>query len=150
MGTRSLTRVHEVGSPPENKQTTLVCIYRQMDGYPSGHGADLAEFLKGRTVGNGIALGKDTTQYSNGPGCFAAGLVHHLKKENDNPAKPRCGSIYLYPVGTNDVGEEYEYDIMVPWGGGEIAVRCTNTWEKKVLFDGSADDFVEFVENHES
>ena len=39
MGTRCLTYVYEGNSP-------LVCLYRQFDGYPSGHGTELANFLK--------------------------------------------------------------------------------------------------------
>ena len=38
MGTRSLTFVYEGEKP-------IVNMYRQFDGYPSGHGAELAEFL---------------------------------------------------------------------------------------------------------
>jgi len=39
MGTRSLTYVYDNKEP-------LVCMYRQFDGYPSGHGKELAEFEK--------------------------------------------------------------------------------------------------------
>ena len=39
MGTRSLTVVKE-------EENELLVMYRQMDGYPSGHGQDLANFLK--------------------------------------------------------------------------------------------------------
>ena len=42
MGTRSLTFVKEQNG---RKVSTYVCMYRQYDGYPSGHGLELAEFL---------------------------------------------------------------------------------------------------------
>ena len=39
MGTRSLTFVYNDNKKP------IINLYRQYDGYPSGHGAELAEFL---------------------------------------------------------------------------------------------------------
>jgi hypothetical protein len=48
MGTRSLT--HVIESYKDNgkkKKQTLLTMYRQYDGYPRGHGADLVEFLEG-------------------------------------------------------------------------------------------------------
>ena len=50
MGTRSLTFVYEKYG---NKQLPIINMYRQMDGYPSGHGAELAEFLNGFNIVNG-------------------------------------------------------------------------------------------------
>ena len=38
MGTRSLTFVYE-------DKTPILNMYRQFDGYPSGHGQELADFL---------------------------------------------------------------------------------------------------------
>ena len=43
MGTRSLTRFIEV---VENKKNPITCIYRQYDGYPSGHGKELDFFCQ--------------------------------------------------------------------------------------------------------
>ena len=42
MGTRSLTFVYEKYG---QVQKPVVNMYRQFDGYPTGHGAELAEFL---------------------------------------------------------------------------------------------------------
>ena len=47
MGTRSLTYVYD-------GQTPIMCMYRQYDGYLSGHGQELANFLNELTLGNGI------------------------------------------------------------------------------------------------
>ena len=41
MGTRSLTYIKS----EYNTEDNIVCIYRQFDGYPSGHGIELANFL---------------------------------------------------------------------------------------------------------
>lgn len=93
MGTRSLTVVQE-------GDTEIVVMYRQFDGYLEGHGKDLAEFLDGIPVVNGIG---DNRKVFNGVGCLAASLVAHFKDG--------AGSIYLYPAGTRDCGEEYTYII---------------------------------------
>lgn len=96
MGTRSLTRVIEDGK-------TIITMYRQYDGYPSGHGKELADFLKGIKIVNG--LGADATSVANGAGCLAAQLVCNFKKEP--------GGFYLFPTDTVDAGQEYEYDVHV-------------------------------------
>jgi hypothetical protein len=59
MGTRSLTFVKEQNG---RKASTYVCMYRQYDGYPSGHGLELAEFLKGKRLVNGYCIG-DTNKH---------------------------------------------------------------------------------------
>lgn len=55
MGTRSLTHIMD-----DHTEAILTTLYRQMDGYPDGHGADLAEILKGRRMVNGF--GPTTTK----------------------------------------------------------------------------------------
>ena len=77
MGTRSLTFV------TENEAMPILCMYRQMDGYPSGHGADLAEFLAPIKMVNG--LGSDAESVANGTGCLAAQIVAHFKDTGRNP-----------------------------------------------------------------
>ena len=62
MGTRSLTFVYDGNKP-------LINMYRQFDGYPSGHGTELAEFLNSfDEVVNGLPLG-DNRKLANGMGC---------------------------------------------------------------------------------
>ena len=51
MGTRSLTVVRETEGAKD-----ICVLYRQMDGYPTGHGAELKEFLAPFTVVNGYSL----------------------------------------------------------------------------------------------
>jgi len=52
MGTRSLTYIKS----EYNTEDNIVCIYRQFDGYPTGHGIELANFLNGFKVINGIGM----------------------------------------------------------------------------------------------
>lgn len=101
MGTRSLTYVRG-GFPGEDPKTHIV-MYRQFDGYPEGHGIELAEFLDGIDVVNGIAPG-ETEKIANGTGCLAAQIVAHFKTEP--------GGIYLDPP-EKDRREEVNYDVVV-------------------------------------
>ena len=125
MGTRSLTKVYEHGK-------VVVCMYRQFDGYPTGHGAELSEFLNQfAAITNGIAFG-ETRKTANGMGCLAAQMVGHFKTE--------AGGFYLYPTGTVDVGEEYVYHVH------QDRVVVQQVHPRKKLFDGSWDAFTEFCQ----
>jgi hypothetical protein len=93
MGTRSTTRIVETY---DGDDTTVAFIYRQMDGYCSGMGNDLAKILNSGTLVNGI--GGDLNVF-NGMGCLAAQVIKELK---DGP-----GGIYLQ--NENNGGEDYNY-----------------------------------------
>ncbi len=96
MGTRSLTFVYD-------NDDAMINMYRQFDGYPSGHGLELAEFLNSfAEITNGYHF-DDTRKIANGMGCLAAQLVSNFKVG--------VGQFYLYPVTANDCGQEYEYHI---------------------------------------
>lgn len=123
MGTRSLTFVYE-----DNE--AFINLYRQYDGYPSGHGAELARFLnRGRLV-NGLS-GKDT-QVFNGMGCLAAQMVANFK---DGP-----GQFYLHSVNAKDCGQDYEYHVyedkvvVKNYNGNEI---FSGDWELFSKFCGA-------------
>lgn len=124
MGTRSLTYVYENANGVDEP---FMCMYRQFDGYPEGHGCELAEFLNSGTMVNGYS--DSTAKEFNGMGCLAAQLVAHFKKG--------VGGFYLYaPVLGSDHWQEYEYHV---W---EDKVRVTDT--ENVLFEGSWLAFKEF------
>lgn len=79
-------------------------MYRQFDGYPTGHGAELAEFLNGGRLVNGLnGIGKEL-QF-NGMACLAAQMVSHFKKES--------GGFYLHPTDVTDCGQDYEYHVFL-------------------------------------
>ena len=133
MGTRSLTRVFD-----DNQE--LVTIYRQYDGYPSGHGVELAEFLGGMKIVNGIP-GNASPPIANGPGDLAAQLIHSLKKGN------MVGGIYIEPTGTSGVSEEYEYAIHVEVGKSPI-IELFDTYADDAntpIFKGTAKEFINWV-----
>ena len=108
MGTRSLTVLQD------NDGQEIAVLYRQMDGYPSGHGADLAKYLKPFTVVNGFGLGAKRGKVASGMSCLAAQLVAKFKQE--------VGHFYLYPAGTRDCDEEYVYTVGVQ--AGQVHLEC--------------------------
>ena len=126
MGTRSLTFVYEGDKP-------FVNMYRQFDGYISGHGRDLAEFLLSGKMVNGIPVGKKEV-FFNGMGCLAAQMIAMFKKES--------GGFYLYPVDATDCWQEYEYHIY------EDKVVVKNPYE--VIFSGTWNDFHSFCYQEET
>lgn len=134
MGTRSQTVVYDAGEK-------IVQIYRQMDGYPSGHGKALVEFMTGLTLVNGIRIGtQDGTQVgriANGAGCFAAQLVGHLKQG-------WVGSIYLEPTSTGIKQHDFTYELRIDPFVLQYGVFITvYNWKEKV-FKGTLEQFTEF------
>ena len=124
MGTRSLTIVED------EKGREIVTIYRQFDGYYDGHGKELADFLTGFTLVNGLR-GDGPEKIANGLGCLAAQVVAHFKKEP--------GGIYLYPAGARDVGEEYVY-VVSGVIGGEPTIKVDD-------YSGPASGFDDFIKS---
>lgn len=97
MGTRSNTVVINDG-------VKLLNLYRQFDGYPSGHGAELAAFLAPITMVNGLGPNSNTV-LAHGMGCLAAQLVAHFKTAPggfyiDNP-NGDCDNDYTYTIRGN-------------------------------------------------
>lgn len=129
MGTRSLTHIYDTNWG----ETSLICtIYRQMDGYPSGMGQDLKDFLSQFAIVNGISLVEDR-KIANGAGCLAAQLVAEFKTD--------AGGIYLYPPGSSDCGEEYVYSIYAK-ADQPIRFKVEDTYQGgSVLYDGPVSDF---------
>jgi hypothetical protein len=95
MGTRCLTRVYD------ERGAEIICLYRQFDGYPDGHGRELADFVERKTIVNGMT--GDERNIANGMGCLAAQIVAFFKQEP--------GNFYLYPPGEKDAWEDYEYHV---------------------------------------
>jgi hypothetical protein len=147
MGTRSLThfieRYKEVSKDkrrkPKVKDTEIVVMYRQYDGYPSGHGIQLAEFLsKGRLV-NGISATENELVF-NGMGCLTAQVVANFKEG--------AGNIYLHTAGTKDCWEEYDYYVIGDDETKELTLKCVG-YGGKVLFEGTPKEFIEQLEEIE-
>ena len=110
MATRSLVRFakrEEGVSFSEHPERVEVQVYKHYDGYPSGHPADLAEFLKDFKIVNG--LGQDTHKVANGLGCLAAQYVSAFK---ESP-----GDIYIEKPDEKHMDIEY---ITYVWVGDSV------------------------------
>ena len=119
MGTRSLTFVYDGDVP-------VINIYRQYDGYPSGHGHELAQFLDSKTLVNGY--GEQNSAEANGMGCLAAQLIVQLKHG--------VGGIYIYPVSSTDCFQDYEYHVYED----KVVVKDPTA----VIFEGTWEEFAQF------
>jgi hypothetical protein len=119
MGTRSLTFVYD-------GDKAIINMYRQFDGYPTGHGQELADFLDGFEIVNGF--GEVKPKIANGMGCLAAQMIAHFKKS--------VGGFYIHPVTDTDCWQDYEYHVY------EDKVVVKNPSE--VIFEGSWDNFRTF------
>jgi hypothetical protein len=151
MGTRSLTFVYSE-SKSGQKAEPIMNMYRQYDGYPTGHGAELAEFLSTGRLVDGLALTKTVEEVVfNGMGCLAASLVANFKQSP--------GGFYLYPVTAKDCGQDYEYHIFnidgvmlidVYYCGCNFFGLHTSDVESEVVFSGSLPEFIEFCKEKET
>jgi len=128
MGTRALTFVYD------ERGNTILNLYRQYDGYIEGHGAELAEFLAGKTLVNGF--GREEKGIANGMGCLAAQMVAHFKDS--------VGGFYIHSVFETDCGQDYEYhvykDRVEVRGPGSIF----NPGPNDNLFKGTWAEFAKF------
>lgn len=136
MSTRSLTFVKD------DTNRVVMNMYRQCDGYPSGLGTELYEFLKDIKMVNG--LGDDfAKKIANGAGCLAAQIVAHFK---DGP-----GGVYLLHPSSKDCGQEYEYHITADESG--ITVKVVETgWggrRSKTLYQGDLEGFGAFCKKED-
>jgi hypothetical protein len=127
MGTRALTFVHD------EQGNKIINLYRQYDGYPEGHGAELAEFL-----------GEVQVQGFNGMGCLSAQLVANFKQG--------AGGFYLEPVTAEDCGQDFEYHVqriddqlvvkVFNCGVNFFGMTQDETYEP--IFEGNLTQFTEF------
>ena len=114
MGTRSLTVMQD------EEEKEIAVLYRQFDGYPEVHGAELKTFLENRKIVNGIR--GDDNNIFNGMSCLAASLVSHFKND--------VGGFYLYPAGTRDCGEDYIYFISGKIGDNQATLEYKDAYEE--------------------
>ena len=141
MGTRSLTTFISTWKDEKTrkvKNDKIVTMYRQYDGYPTGHGLQLAEFLNQGKLVNGIGS-NETQLVFNGMGCLAAQVVANFKEG--------AGNIYLHRGGTTGCWEEYRYEVIGNEETKELTLKCIEVHGKaKTLYEGSVQGFLEFLE----
>lgn len=144
MGTRAKTYIYENDKP-------VLCIYRQYDGYPRGHGAELHEFLDKLKLVNGFAPGDENKlgAIANGVGCLAAQLVREFKDS--------VGGIYIKPIDTDDhhyIDYIYKLQFKVNWDKHgflldqefNLTIQVFVGDHEEPIFTGGLDDFQIFCE----
>ena len=145
MGTRSLTKVIQtyetsIANEDNNNEVhkerkPITCMYRQYDGYMSGHGAELAEWLSQYTVVNGIKMDHDRDKIFNGMDCLAAQMFAHFKEE--------AGNIYCMHPDSENCGEEYNYEIEKK--NKQIIITIHGVYSNKQLFHGDPAKLLEKI-----
>jgi hypothetical protein len=119
MGTRSLTAFIMKGK----QDIEFATMYRQFDGYPSGHGVELAEFIGGQD------------RMYNGIGCLAAQVVAHFKITRE------VGGIYLEIPASRGYDEEYIYEVYAN-SKGQLMMSCFDVAKDKTVFVGTPEKFI--------
>ena len=143
MGTRSLTKVITSWEDTNGKKQrqAITCMYRQYDGYMEGHGKDLAEWLEGYTVVNGIPMDKSEPIF-NGMDCLAAQMFAHFKNG--------AGGIYCMHPDAKDCFEEYLYEISEGDDGILITVYETHyEADTEEVFHGTPKELLTKVKQEE-
>jgi hypothetical protein len=144
MGTRSLTTFIQTYKDESGKQKKeeIITMYRQYDGYPEGHGLDLAQFLAQGKLVDGFGL--DDTIVFNGMGCLTAQVVAHFKDG--------AGGIYLQRANRNS-GECYRYHVIGDFDTEELTIKILEVGYMKgdkyinktrTLFEGTPQEMLEF------
>ena len=129
MGTRSLTVFNN-----EMDNSEIVVLYRQYDGYPTGHGRDLFSFLNNMEIVNGISP-NEKRKIANGMGCLSAQIVAYLKEAP--------GDFYLHSAGTRDIGEEFIYTLYYT---KELRINVQDTYDNgNDLFDGNLNQYEKWL-----
>lgn len=144
MGTRStITFIGKTG----NKEIPYVKIYQQYDGYISGIGYELANFLKKRKIINGISNFNLNSNTANGIGCLAAQYIALKKVE--------IGGLYIDPIDSSDEYIDYCYKVIinedkVPNFADKITtIEVTNFGEDKIIFKGSPSELLKFRDDED-
>ena len=124
MGTRSITHIHQMRSLDSDEG--IVCsFYRSFDGYPSAHGCDLAGWLSGKGLKNGIDNSFDKRKHFNRAGAMAIKLTNYISE---------LTSCELIPAGENDDFIDFEYHVyfdeeftikIVAHGGSGVTVKAS-------------------------
>lgn len=124
MGTRSTVKFYS----EFNQKTPILSVYQQYDGYISGVGHELANWLKDKKIINGFGSQTMEDGFANGMGCLAAQYVAAHKSE--------IGGFYLT---TPDDTQSYNYTVHLIDGKLIIVVDD--------IFKGTPEELLAFEES---
>ena len=135
MSTRSLVRFakrEEGVSFSEHPERVEVQVYKHYDGYPQGHPVDLAKFLNGFKVVNG--LGMDTNRIANGLDCLAAQYIAAFKQD--------AGDLYVENPDSKHGDIEYITYVWSDYGKG-IWMSIFDVYDKECIFVGKPQELID-------
>jgi hypothetical protein len=116
MGTHAVVHFVSVGV---QRKSRLVSYYFQYDGYLTGVGKQLLNFLKSRTIVNGIPMGhRNDRTIANGFDCLAAQFCCEFK---EGP-----GGLYIYNVDIYG-SEHFTYTVYFHEKTKELAIQFEPT-----------------------
>ena len=131
MGTRCITTIID---GQWGKLERLMTMYRQFDGYPSGHGKELFDFLSQFTIVNGMGI-NEKRKIANGAGCLAAQVVEHFKRESGP------GGIYMTKPRVTLDCEGFGYEVTVTEA---LTLTVKVRSYKGTIFSGNLHEFGKF------
>jgi hypothetical protein len=147
MGTRSsymvidMVSYKDIDGKPATKERKVANIYVHYDGYPEGHPSEVAKFLAGGKLVNGIPLGEDV-HYFNGAGDVASQVNCFLRTMDGNDFK-KAGGVYINPIEDHGFSwENYTYEIVCDTQNGQITFRCP-----QIDFNADPANFGKFIKN---
>lgn len=124
MGTRASVKFFS----DYDQEVPVVNVYHQFDGYISGVGHDLANWLKDKKICNGFSSETMAEGYANGMSCLAAQYVASQKTS--------IGGVYLFPVTDSD--QSYNYKVYR--ADGVVKIKVDD------IFDGTPEELLAFEE----
>jgi hypothetical protein len=141
MGTRSTIAFIDKRVAKNIYENEIVRIYQQYDGYPSGVGLKLANWLKDKTVVNGFSMNQTMDNgFCNGIGCMSAQFIHDFKTD--------IGGLY---ITDHDDTEDYNYKVVVtydiPSDTHEITLEAYRWDDNTPFFSGTPQEFIDMVIN---
>ena len=141
MGTRSLTKVIQTWEDKDKTEIsqTITCMYRQYDGHIDSHGLELAQWLSGYTLVNGMPMGKSEPMF-NGMDCLAAQMFAHFKTE--------AGGIYCMHPDAKDCWEEYLYEISEDENKQILLTVYMLHNDNKEVFHGTPKELLTEIKEH--
>ena len=130
----------------------IVCVFAQCDGYPEDFGQDVANWVGGRKVVNGLK--EDDSTASNTLNELAAHMVRNLKR-----ASPR-GHIYLVPAKSK-WDWQFRYTISPPkssslfvGNGSDLRIVVEgmdySSDKPKKLYDGNISGYSAFLQSYKA
>jgi len=117
-----------------DKEERFVSLYKHTDGYPSGLGLELYNFLVNIKLVNG--LNPEMKNVANGMGCLAAQLIANFKTTP--------GDLYVISPNSDSL-QDFNYHI---YGTGGVFSTMVTDFDGETIYCGLIDDdFMNWTKN---